>query len=236
MSKIQCEIIKDLLPLYIDQVCSEESRQLVEEHLAGCNSCRHERENIQSDIPISKETVAHNRSEGNAIKDLSTFWNRSKVKAFIKGVILTALSFTIILLGYLGLFEWNITTVSTDVIEITEVSQLADGRIAYHVKITDGYDLNQASYDVDEDGNFYVTPYRPIVKKKPITKFGLFNMYDQIGEMENHIYQTKYGEGKEIKALYYGSRKDNILVWKKGMELPPASAKVEAEFDENRDN
>lgn len=38
--KLSCEVIKDLLPLYEDEVCSEESRALVEEHLAECAECR----------------------------------------------------------------------------------------------------------------------------------------------------------------------------------------------------
>ena len=39
---IPCDTIRDLLPLYHDEVCSQESRKLVEEHLAGCESCRAE--------------------------------------------------------------------------------------------------------------------------------------------------------------------------------------------------
>lgn len=38
--KISCDVIEDLLPLYIDQIASEESVRLVEEHLAECESCR----------------------------------------------------------------------------------------------------------------------------------------------------------------------------------------------------
>lgn len=35
-----CEMIKDLLPLFEDEVCSEESRRAVEEHLQSCEECR----------------------------------------------------------------------------------------------------------------------------------------------------------------------------------------------------
>ena len=38
--KISCNVIEDLLPLYVDEAASEDSRQLVEEHLKGCPSCR----------------------------------------------------------------------------------------------------------------------------------------------------------------------------------------------------
>ena len=35
-----CEVIRDLLPLYQDGACSEESRGLVEAHLKECEDCR----------------------------------------------------------------------------------------------------------------------------------------------------------------------------------------------------
>ncbi len=38
--KYPCDVVRDLLPLYQDGVCSAESRKLVEAHLAECESCR----------------------------------------------------------------------------------------------------------------------------------------------------------------------------------------------------
>lgn len=38
--KSNCEIVCDLLPLYLDGITSEASRQLVEEHLAECGKCK----------------------------------------------------------------------------------------------------------------------------------------------------------------------------------------------------
>lgn len=40
MAKIPCEIIRDLLPLYQDDICSEKSRNAIEEHIKECESCR----------------------------------------------------------------------------------------------------------------------------------------------------------------------------------------------------
>lgn len=40
MSKKECDIIKDLLPSYVDEICSEASKVWVEEHLAECEECR----------------------------------------------------------------------------------------------------------------------------------------------------------------------------------------------------
>lgn len=37
---MDCNIIKDLLPLYIDGCCSEKSAHLIEEHLKSCPECK----------------------------------------------------------------------------------------------------------------------------------------------------------------------------------------------------
>lgn len=38
--KFDCEIIQDLLPLYIDDVCSTKSREMIEEHISECLKCK----------------------------------------------------------------------------------------------------------------------------------------------------------------------------------------------------
>ena len=37
---LDCKVIEDLLPLYLDNVCSDTSKQLVGEHLKECEDCR----------------------------------------------------------------------------------------------------------------------------------------------------------------------------------------------------
>ncbi len=56
-----CGIVKDLLPLYADDVCSIESKKLVVEHLSECEDCQRELESYELDIKaknaIEKEAV-----------------------------------------------------------------------------------------------------------------------------------------------------------------------------------
>lgn len=49
--KITCEIIEDLLPLYADNICSEQSKRAVEAHLRECGACRALIEGAQA-IPV----------------------------------------------------------------------------------------------------------------------------------------------------------------------------------------
>ena len=37
---MNCKIVQDLLPSYIDHTCSKETKQIVEEHIDGCCECR----------------------------------------------------------------------------------------------------------------------------------------------------------------------------------------------------
>lgn len=60
--KTKCNIIRDLLPLYADEACSEESRLLVEEHLQECPDCgnmleRLKDSRIEEDLQREKEDV-----------------------------------------------------------------------------------------------------------------------------------------------------------------------------------
>ncbi len=40
MEKMNCDIIQDLIPSYIDGICSEASKNCVEEHIETCAECR----------------------------------------------------------------------------------------------------------------------------------------------------------------------------------------------------
>ena len=63
-----CEVIRDLLPLYADDVCSGRSRELIEEHLQECPDCSamleklrtHE---IETDLQEEKEQVIEHQAK-----------------------------------------------------------------------------------------------------------------------------------------------------------------------------
>lgn len=48
--KINCKIADDLLPLYLEDSCSEDSRVVLEEHLQECPSCRAKLDRMRSVI------------------------------------------------------------------------------------------------------------------------------------------------------------------------------------------
>lgn len=51
---MNCNVVKDLIPLYIDGCCSEESATQIKEHLSGCKPCR----KLFEDMNTPSETIA----------------------------------------------------------------------------------------------------------------------------------------------------------------------------------
>ena len=49
--KLECDIVKDLLPLYVEQIASEKSALAVEDYLKDCKDCKEIYEKMQ--IPES---------------------------------------------------------------------------------------------------------------------------------------------------------------------------------------
>lgn len=60
---MNCNVIRDLLPLYIDECCSSESECLIKEHLQECEACKRIYENMQKPIVETHKFTAKNKFE-----------------------------------------------------------------------------------------------------------------------------------------------------------------------------
>ncbi|MFC9709424.1 hypothetical protein ACFTRD_14855 [Paenibacillus sp. NPDC056933] len=181
---------------------------------------------LSSSLPF--ELIAKNKLESTGLANFKAYWQRSKKASFVKGLLLATAVSGALYLGYVGLFQWNINEVPASVIEVTQVSRLRDGRIAYHVKMTDGYRVNQVNYTLEDDGNFYMTPVRPMIKSKKFAEISLGNIYNFVDL--DQLNANRKDPKITIKAIYYGPRDNPTLLWKEGMELPPASDVIEAQY------
>lgn len=77
-NELSCEIVRDLLPLYIDGVVSETTREAVDQHLQSCASCRKEAEKMKPTMPLPiNENVQ--RSQATILKRIRQRFFRKKV-------------------------------------------------------------------------------------------------------------------------------------------------------------
>lgn len=87
-NKLNCNIIKDLLPSYLEGICSQDTRNIVEEHLSECTDCRRLRQMLCETELVSEQT---SRLEINYIKKLKRHFMK---QGFFSSLILAALILT----------------------------------------------------------------------------------------------------------------------------------------------
>lgn len=85
---MNCEIIKDLIPLYIDGCCSKESKEVIEEHITGCSDCKKLFEDMKSPSDIVEVSKAP-----------KTFSKLNDWKASVLQSVLLFISFALITIG-----------------------------------------------------------------------------------------------------------------------------------------
>lgn len=86
---MKCEIIKDLMPSYIDEITSEESNLEIQKHLKTCSACReYEASMRQSDASTKYNSI----DEGKNVTEIRPFKKVKKALAFrtVLAVILVA--------------------------------------------------------------------------------------------------------------------------------------------------
>ena len=52
--KLDCCVVRDLLPAYIEELTEEETSAQVREHLEGCGACRGLEQDMRSQVPLEK--------------------------------------------------------------------------------------------------------------------------------------------------------------------------------------
>ena len=97
MNKENCSLIKDLLPLYIDDLCSNESAEIIKNHLEICSSCKKEYEQLTNQPVIKIE----NDNSTELIKGVGNMFKKDKKRAIIKTI-----SIFLIILTLLGAFAF----------------------------------------------------------------------------------------------------------------------------------
>lgn len=91
--KIRCNVIKDLLPLYIDDVCSNESKELIMEHFDECESCKKYYESMKTTLVTENVTGSEefSKQQASSIKKAKKTISKKKTILLIIGLVLGAL-------------------------------------------------------------------------------------------------------------------------------------------------
>ncbi len=91
---MNCHIIQDLLPLYCDGACSQESRQSVEQHLEHCSTCRALLDRMRRCPPVPREEYSTEQIQADTIRGVKHRFSRRNRRSILVAIIATLVLFT----------------------------------------------------------------------------------------------------------------------------------------------
>ena len=83
MSEVTCNTIRDILPLYVDGVVSDDTRNMVTKHLERCEECRKKYEAMKSEVAIPVE------GDIAPLKHFKKAWKKKKIVLVCLSVLAT---------------------------------------------------------------------------------------------------------------------------------------------------
>lgn len=247
MAKIPCEIIRDLLPLYQDDICSEKSRNAIEEHIKECESCRTYLKKMECEIPIEADETGGTDEEWKGFREFSEKVSKRLNRRIVMagGVILLICMMLMVILSSDAVQSYHLSRIAAKDIKAEEVYQLKDGRLYVHVKskrrITD---LSYPQTNIDTDTNTAAGKDAVGAVREPKNSVTYeISMNSSINPFARVMYITSkevayvipFEDGQIVTENgvkvsefdYIGSPGEKKILWQENDEVKKAPAKVE---------
>lgn len=242
--KKECAIVQDLLVLYEDDCLQEESRKMVEDHIAECQECRwvYEASEKMQDIQVQTQTESDLQIQKSASQIMKKIKRRTTLKAVIGIVLIVA----VIIGGHV--FCNHITDsergysemlygIASDDVEVAQLYQLAGGDIYCVLKssksigiqsmtgLQDPAELSNQNEDQTLEyrmrgRTFWETVSVPEIKQSTI----IFPVrLEGISEETKQEY-TCYAK----QVVFYGkTMSDKKVIWNEGQDIAKAPDEIE---------
>jgi len=213
-----CNMIKDLLPLYADEVCSDESRKLVAEHISVCDACRSTLEKMNKQLVV------------NVNKDIGTL-KRIKRRIWIERIVISLIA--AVVLGTAG-WTTSFLLLNTDQTMDYEKYNLAENVFAEedsegnvwlvkkgaavqawmiypYIRDKNGKHIGEEGFSKEDKNGFMVT-----LKERRINQFFMLQI-----EADSRLAQERtlvIPSDSELDELYYYDDKTDTeyLLWRRG--------------------
>lgn len=102
--KMKCSVIQDLLPSYVDDICSEDTKELVREHVAECVQCREKLEQMKNTEIVAGKAAGKQVDYLKKIR--STFSHREGLGKLML-VLLVGIAYVGLFVGVGGLLNYS---------------------------------------------------------------------------------------------------------------------------------
>lgn len=225
--KNNCDIVKDLLPLYIDDVCSDDSKKFVELHLSSCDECNDYAVELKNNpYKISKGNVQEN-SQVRSLKLLKSKLLRKNVYVSVTSIIVAIGIFI-----FVQMYQMPITYRD----DLFTIEEAYDGVVDITFVNSDYYSSNSMSREIIKDGNAINIHYiyftdniwtKIFTRGKPdeplqysigqsiaVDYGGKGDMIELEGQVDYVYYLIEDFQNLDVtEAEYIGLSEDAILLW-----------------------
>lgn len=147
--KITCNVIKDILPLYVENMVSEDTSNIVKEHINNCNNCKKELESMRHSINLPIDT------DITPLRKIKASMGKKKIQTIVFTTMLT-IAIIVAVIGfltapqYIPYHEGLVSFIENDngLIIVTFSSQVTGYDISsYHSKEDDGFVYHITTWD-----------------------------------------------------------------------------------------
>ena len=160
--KKECEIVKDLLPLYIDQLSSDTSNDLIEKHLKKCAKCQKEYQILSSNLKL--ELTEKDK------KDYRKSFNKTKKKYWFRSIIIAIWIVTLSFLLISGQYQ-NIPALNFDSLKIINQKN----KFLQAIKEYDYEKMDELLYIPELHSDSITEGYRKLTKEDFFNNIKLLN-------------------------------------------------------------
>lgn len=198
MKLVSCNVIEDLIPLYAEDMLSEESKQLVEDHLDECEGCREYLKELQEmeSLPIETDTKP--------LKKIQRSIQKKKWYAIMLTTLIT------LLIGALTVVFMTVPEYLSYSEETVMISETDDGftLVDFDEEVA-GYDLQSYAAENGRGTVYHLTTWSTTWHQLTDTKEVAPIVLNQNGEQVEAVYyyqtngaadQLIYGEEQQING------------------------------------
>ena len=192
----QCEVIRDLMPLYAESMASKASTEIVEEHLAECPSCRDYLREIRQTVSNVTDT------DSSALRQLKKRLQRKKTLTVLVTLMLTMVVL-ITAIAYLTAPDY---LPFSD--EIVSVREMDDGTVMviFDESVT-GYDISFVTNENGTDRAYSLTAWTTTWNR----------WFHRHGSNQITLLNP---DGEKVTAVFYyqyqANGQDDLLIYNRG--------------------
>ncbi|MCA0970825.1 zf-HC2 domain-containing protein [Halobacillus litoralis] len=198
--KISCHVIRDLLPLYAEDMASQDTRDLVEEHIVYCENCKKQLEEMRTvEAPPVDTDIA-------PLRNIQQTLRRKKLQTILFSVMVT-LVLAVVTIAYLTTPAY--IPYNEDAVSIIEKD---DGTVLLNFsEEVAGYNVTEYPKEDDSGSVYDITTWETIWDQN-ISQSNLENtVLNPNGETVDAIYYYNT-DGSEDTLIYGDSVTDGSVV------------------------